>query len=164
MCWSAEVSLCTVGWSWFVCIIAYFRNATYRDRWVSLCLFVFSSYACSLELLIYMYSMQLLEAILWWDFSRCPASGFNCCSELNWYLTVVAIPFILAIEPLASLYGGSSKLQNFLHWKKLKIVFWVHGIVIFVGCIWPGSIFQACTTVTPLGHLLWWGRQVFGLP
>ncbi|KAH3746034.1 hypothetical protein Pelo_12564 [Pelomyxa schiedti] len=150
MCWSFEVSLGTLVWSWSVSALCFWRNSTHRDRWNAITLAAFSS-------------MQLVEALLWWDFGRCPVVNECGCTDFNFAVTQIAVPLTLVLEPLAALYGGGKKLTSPLmkgKWTRILVgVTWFNTAAIMVRGIFLKWRW-ACTTISPSGHLLWWGRMV----
>ncbi|KAH3764227.1 hypothetical protein Pelo_3930 [Pelomyxa schiedti] len=151
MCWSLEVSVATLAWSWAISAICYWRNSTPRDRWNAITLAAFSS-------------MQLVEAVLWWDFGRCPVVSPRGCSDFNFVVTQTAVPITLILEPLAALYGGGKKVTGPLmkgKWTRFLVgATWLNSALI----AWRGiplvDKWWTCTIISPSGHLLWWGEML----
>ena len=82
MCWNFEASFITGLFSYITAYIIYNRDYKY-DKWLAFFILSFSS-------------IQFLEAIIW----------KNLDNDINHYVTKYFIPFILASEGVASLYGA----------------------------------------------------------
>jgi hypothetical protein len=87
MCWSFEVSAITGLVSYSIAFYIWKRNFG-NDRWNSIILFTFSS-------------IQWMDAIIWY-FDKKKRLDSNVVSLVSNFL----IPIILALEPVASLYGA----------------------------------------------------------
>jgi hypothetical protein len=83
MCWSFEVSVLTGLISYSIALYIWLRNIK-NDRWHSILLFTFST-------------IQWMDAILWKSKES---------SKLSLMTITYFIPFILALEPVSSLYGA----------------------------------------------------------
>jgi hypothetical protein len=131
MCWSIEVSLLTGIFSYCVSFYAWMRNYKY-DRWAAVILFTFSS-------------IQFAEAILWYDNS---INGLHANSKTNLFVTKFLIPFILALEPLAMIYGAS--LYTYVD-KNLFVMYIIISCCIFISLL-SGYNY---TKISKKGHLQW---------
>lgn len=87
MCWNFEVSLLSGLFSYTIGIYLWMRNYK-NDRWHAIILLCFSS-------------IQFWEAILWYN-----KNNNNNISSSAMVATTLLIPLTLALEPVASLYGG----------------------------------------------------------
>lgn len=95
--------------------------------------------------------MQFAELLLWLTE---PGKG---CTDTNRIITITLIPFILALQPLGSLFGSLyvipwSKSTYFR--KRFLVLF---PLTIIIGVCWYHLYkpFKVCTTVTRQGHLYW---------
>jgi hypothetical protein len=113
----------------FSYVIAWYiwqRNLKY-DRWLSLVIFTFST-------------IQWLEALLWYNLDNV---------QVNAFITSYLIPIVLALEPLAVLYGATF-ITNV---DPILIILYILVIGIQLSRIgWQ----QTVTTVDCHNSLLWW--------
>jgi len=87
MCWNFEASLLTGIFSYSIAAYMWLRN-TGNDRWQSIILFTFSS-------------IQWTDAIIWYLERKKELQ-----SPLTYNIMHYVIPFIIALEPISSLYGA----------------------------------------------------------
>jgi hypothetical protein len=95
--------------------------------------------------------MQFAEMLLW---LTDPRTG---CTDTNKLITMTLIPFVLALQPLGSLFGSLyvipwSKSSEF---RKQFLMFYPVLIVAIVAFCYYYDPYKICTTVTKGGHLLW---------
>ncbi|AYV78400.1 MAG: hypothetical protein Edafosvirus11_35 [Edafosvirus sp.] len=99
MCWSFEISIASGLFSYTVGAYLWLRNYK-NDRWHAIILFTFST-------------IQFMEAIIWYS-SGCASGCINECknkqnninNSFSILIAISLIPLILALEPVASLYGA----------------------------------------------------------
>jgi len=89
MCWSFEVSVLTGLISYSIALYIWLRNIK-NDRWHAIILLTFSS-------------IQWMDAVLWKS---------KQSSKLSLLTITYFIPFILALEPVSSLYGAYYTNKN----------------------------------------------------
>lgn len=128
MCWSYEASILTGMFSYIIAGILYKRNKCY-DRWLAMFIMSFST-------------IQWLEAILWKNIGN---------NYINKYITKYAIPFVLASEGVAALYGAGmhSKIPT-----ELYIVYFIYAAVVFYIC---SNNFEY--SVVHMNNLQWTNKQ-----
>eukprot|EP01105_Mastigella_eilhardi_P021014 TRINITY_DN5053_c0_g1_i1.p3 TRINITY_DN5053_c0_g1~~TRINITY_DN5053_c0_g1_i1.p3 ORF type:complete len:243 (+),score=67.94 TRINITY_DN5053_c0_g1_i1:946-1674(+) len=146
MCWSLEVSLATGIWGWFVAAVCWYRNKSPRDRWGALFLSAFTS-------------VQLCEALLWWDIGAVHlGDGTQVpCTQFNRVVSCTLLFGTLVGQLLFNLLGARVSGSK----PHPAIVVSVVGFCAFVLARrwyeWSALAELPCTTVTPSGHLLWFG-------
>ncbi|KAJ5077862.1 hypothetical protein M0811_05552 [Anaeramoeba ignava] len=135
MCWSLESSLIMGLWSVIVSLYAIFRNASYRDRWQGP--FILTS--CL---------MQFVDTILWYDHS---VNGLETCSNLNYYTSKYLLLWILSAELLVAVFAPGI-VANFM-----KKYYYIPNIL---GAIRVSFTSEGCSSLSPQGHLLWFGVNI----
>ncbi|KAJ5077861.1 hypothetical protein M0811_05551 [Anaeramoeba ignava] len=135
MCWNFESSLLMGSWGVIVSSYAIIRNASYRDRWTGWFLLITST-------------MQFVDTVFWYDHK---INGLETCSNLNKYTSKYFIHLVLSAELLAAVIAAG-KMGNFM--KKY------HYIPNILGAIRVANPFERCTTLSPQGHILWFGTQI----
>uniref|UniRef100_A0A7S3V0T1 Amine oxidase domain-containing protein n=1 Tax=Aplanochytrium stocchinoi TaxID=215587 RepID=A0A7S3V0T1_9STRA len=96
MCWSLEVSVAAGTIAYTTALLLWTRNATPRDRWNSIFLFVFST-------------MQWIDACIWYLVNQCKEGsdcvvGAGCPSKAS-FINIAGL-MVIILEPLGCLAGS----------------------------------------------------------
>eukprot|EP01105_Mastigella_eilhardi_P026367 TRINITY_DN7582_c0_g1_i2.p1 TRINITY_DN7582_c0_g1~~TRINITY_DN7582_c0_g1_i2.p1 ORF type:complete len:250 (-),score=50.75 TRINITY_DN7582_c0_g1_i2:51-800(-) len=155
MCWNAKVSLGTLCFSYAVAAWMWRRNRSYRDRWMAPFIAAFAT-------------IQLVEALFWWDFNRC-ASLKGCCTTFNKVVSATLLPWVLAAEPIAMLAGIHQARYGYLTSLVKPWLVWLvyggfSGLIVVLAPVLKLIGNWGCTKVTEHHHLLWWGGERGTLP
>ncbi|KAJ5077860.1 hypothetical protein M0811_05550 [Anaeramoeba ignava] len=135
MCWSLESSLIMGSWGVIIGLYAIIRNASYRDRWQGAFILTFSL-------------MQFPDAILWYEQKTV---GIAACTSTNKILSKYVIHWILAAELIVAVIAPAL-VDNFM-----KKSYYILNFLYALGMMIPT---QGCSTLTPQGHILWFGIEI----
>jgi hypothetical protein len=137
MCYSVESSLKTTLIS-FVAIIYLLLSKIPHFQWYGI-------------ILIGWCGMQFVEMLLWMTNPR------TSCTLWNKIITMSLIPFVLALQPLGSLWGSLFVIpwKKSTEFRKKFMIF--YSIFILLSVLWVHyfNIKKTCTVVTNQGHLHW---------
>jgi hypothetical protein len=141
MCYSVKSSFTTVSIS-LLSIIYLLSSKIPEFQWIGI-------------VLIGWCIMQFAELLLW---LTDPRKG---CTIWNKIITMTLIPFVLALQPLGSLWGSLyvipwNKSSNM---RKNFMIFFTLIIFFIVGFLHLYKPYKICTTVTEQGHLYWQTRK-----
>lgn len=136
MCYSIESSLRTSGMS-FLAIIYLLSSGIPKFQYLGVVLTGWCA-------------MQLAEAFLWMTDPR-------KCTTINKWITLIIIPIVLAMQPLAPTWGSLflnswNENKNFIISYSLFITGF---LIIRYTIIYLFFKHKNCTTITPQGHLDW---------
>lgn len=137
MCYSIESSLRTTGMSLFA-IIYLLNSGIPKFQYLG-------------AVLIGWCAMQFAEALLWMTDPR-------KCTTANKWITLLIIPFVLALQPLGCVWGSLffnswNENKNFI----ISYTFFVVILLFLQRHVLNPMMFEYkdCTTITPKGHLDW---------
>ena len=114
MCWNKEVSFLTGTFGIIVSFYLFKRNKRH-DRWFSV-------------VLLTVTLIQWAEFILWYDLEINNTHKTN----LNYFISVFILPFIISLQPLASLFGTQLSKEKFKISTYIKYIYIVYVIGIFI--------------------------------
>lgn len=142
MCWSLEVSVAAGTMVYVIVPLLWRRNATPRDRWNAVFLFVFGT-------------MQWVDASLWLLSKH---EDMQSCSATNKWLSRWGLTFI-ALEPMASLAGRALATRTMPSVREMALYVFTFALLPGIpnkvlGLMGGMCDSPACTVVTPNGHLM----------
>ena len=139
MCWSFEVSLVTSCLVYSTVFYLYRRNASPRDRWNAIFLFIFGS-------------MQFIDLLLW---SLSKYESLTDCSFINRLITRMGY-YIIIFEPVSSLFARHLYGEK-TSWKERFVYFILIGVLPYLSrdvFLFPECQMRYCTKITEKNHLL----------